>query len=335
MERDNAYYKKLHDEFSLIFKKIKEANRIVIYRHESPDFDALGTQMGLYEYIKFNWPEKEVHYVGDNVNNFMPRIFPVAQELDDEFYKTPYLAIVVDTANVNRIAKWHNGENATDIIKMDHHPEAEDNKFGTVSSVHPEMAAASELVALFIQSMNKFNKYPLTKEAAFNFYIGIVGDSGRFQYPEVSPMTFRVAADLIDTGLDIVSVYDKMYFTSKERFALKKYIIDNYVITEKGTCYYILTDEDLKRLGVTINDGNSGTDIFRNIEGVKCVVSCTQDVSKNNYRVSMRATHKKVNKVAVLHNGGGHDGAAGARVNSLDEFKQLIQECDDLKEEID
>lgn len=64
--------KVINKQFKSLLKKIKDFDKIVIYRHEMPDFDAFGTQMGLYYWIKDNFPLKEVHYVGDSHRTFVP-----------------------------------------------------------------------------------------------------------------------------------------------------------------------------------------------------------------------------------------------------------------------
>ena len=73
-------FKKIHDEFKLIIAEINKANRIIIFRHEMPDYDALGSQMGLYTFIKENYPSKEVFYVGDSHRSFIPSLFPEIKE---------------------------------------------------------------------------------------------------------------------------------------------------------------------------------------------------------------------------------------------------------------
>ena len=326
--RNDEYYIQLKREFKAIFKQIKLAERIVIFRHESPDFDALGTQMGLYEYIKKWWPEKEVHYVGDNSKTYMPRIFPYSEILDESFYTKPYLAIVVDVGDTKRIS-MKNFKNATCIIKIDHHPEVE--RFSNISCVHPEMCAASELTCLLLESMGG-RRYPLNKEAARYFYIGIVGDSGRFMYPEVSPMSMRLAADLLDTGINKEEIYRQMYLTSQDEFNMKKHILTSYKITQGGTCYYIVNDEQLKQFNLEVSDTKVGIELFRNLEGIKAIVTVTQDISKNEYRVSLRSNQKPVNKVASMYNGGGHVFAAGCRLKSLEQLPGLLKAVDELNE---
>ncbi len=326
--QDNKYYSQLYKEFKTIFKEIKKAERIVIYRHQSPDFDALGTQMGLYTYIKKWWPEKEVHYVGDSFKAFIPRIFPEPEVLEDSFYDKPYLAIVVDTADTKRVAAL-NLKNAYQVIKMDHHPDVE--AYATISCVHPEMSAASELVALMLETCGG-RKYPLNKEAAEFFFIGIVGDSGRFRYPEVSGMTLRLSADLLDTGINKEEIYSKMYYTTKEEFFFKRFVYTNYQISQGGTCYFVIKDEDLKKYNLEVGDTKQAISLFRDVDGIKAIVSVTEDINKGEYRVSLRSGSKQVNKVASMFNGGGHLFAAGARIKTLDDLPALIKEVDKLEE---
>ena len=175
-------FKKIHDEFKLIIAEINKANRIIIFRHEMPDYDALGSQMGLYTFIKENYPSKEVFYVGDSHRSFIPSLFPEIKE-DPSIFDKPYLAIVVDTGNVKRVASNNEFRNATSIIKIDHHPNVE--PFGNINCVYPSLSSCAELISLLIFSMKK-RKQIISKEAATYLYIGIVGDTGRFLYPDTS-----------------------------------------------------------------------------------------------------------------------------------------------------
>ena len=113
--------KEMSTQFKELEKNIKEYSMIIIYRHQSPDFDALGAQMGLYHWIRFNYPEKEVHYVGDRHPDLMPDLFPIPEELDETVYRRKHLAICVDVSNRSRIANDHISL-AEKVIKIDHHP---------------------------------------------------------------------------------------------------------------------------------------------------------------------------------------------------------------------
>lgn len=96
--------KKYKKEYARILSAIKRYDRIAIFRHIMPDFDALGTQMGLATWIKDNFPQKEVKVLGDNHVTFTPRLIPEMDSLNEEWFKKPFLAIICDTANTSRIA---------------------------------------------------------------------------------------------------------------------------------------------------------------------------------------------------------------------------------------
>jgi phosphoesterase RecJ-like protein len=323
---NDEFYARLNTEYKAIFKAIKKADRIVVFRHEDPDFDAFGTQMGLVTWLKDSFPQKTVHFVGEGFHSFTPRIFPMPETATPDFYQEPYLAIVVDTPTKARIS-MADFSHATQIIRIDHHPEVE--KWGDLTCIHPEMAAASEVVALMIESIG--HHYPLSKEAARYFFIGIVGDSGRFRYPEVSPLTFRLTADLLQTGIDKEAIYSQMYMQTLAEFNFQKWVLTHYTISPAGTAYYVLTQKDLDELGLESGDGKLGLDLFRNVEGISSVLSVTEDTEKKNFRLSFRSETKIVSKVAALFNGGGHDFAAGGRVESLSQVKDVVRELDNLQ----
>ena len=180
---------KFANENKELIKLIRKYKRIAIFRHLMPDYDALGTQLGLYHWIKDNFPKKQVIVLGDNHVTFTPRLFREMDKVKDSWFNRPFLAIIVDVGNKSRIADPR-FEKASDIIKIDHHPRTED--IANVDITDTSAAAASELVVGLL--LNQSKKYVLGPEAAENFYIALVGDSGRFQYSSTSPRTFAVAS---------------------------------------------------------------------------------------------------------------------------------------------
>lgn len=315
----------MHDEFKAIIKKIKEYDRIVCYRHVIPDYDAFGSQMGLVTWIKDNFPGKEVHYVGESNPAWVPSIYPEPEVLTDEWYaEAPFLAITTDTATVKRISA-NAIEKADYVIKIDHHPNVD--PYGTLNVVYPNIIAASEIVALLALS----SKYKLSAEAAKYLYSGIVGDSGRFLFNDTDGATLRISADLLDTGFDMCGLYDNMYAKDLSDMEALKYVLNNTKISEKGTAYYVLTDEDLQKIGLTCPEGKVYVNQYRDVRGVYATVSVTEDKPAGVWRVSIRSNHKKIDGVATKYRGGGHERAAGATLNSLDELPWLIKDIDDVE----
>ena len=227
---------------------------------------------------------------------------------------------------VDRIADRHI-EKAKYVIKLDHHINVD--HYANEEIVYDKFAAASELLALFVMAQPR--KYIVSQDAARAFYIGIIGDTGRFQYQDVSPMTLRLAADLLATGIDKTEIYNQMYKSSLRQLNFLKFVLNNYKVSEKGTCYYVLTDEDLKRLDIEVTEGKLHINTFRNVEGVTSVVSVTEDKAKGEWRVSLRSAHKVIVNVAQQFNGGGHEYAAGAKLKSLDELPALIKALDEAE----
>ena len=126
--------------------------------------------------------------------------------LPEEWFKEPFLAIVLDTANTSRISdpRW---KKAKFKIKIDHHPEVE--KYGKVQVVRTDACAAAEILTDILLSFK--GNYVLSKEAASYLYSGIAGDSGRFQYSSTSKATFITASYLLEAGVALSDVYNRMY----------------------------------------------------------------------------------------------------------------------------
>lgn len=326
----------LKKEFDFLEKKISGAKKIVIYRHVSPDFDALGSQMGLATWIQDNFPDIEVHYVGESQDDLIPSLFPVPEVLDESFYEQDHLAICVDVSDTKRISDNHINK-ASYVIKIDHHPlPKEEYRYGDYLIVHPDRPAAAEILALFMLSRGGLMKKKriLSQQAASYLYTGIVGDTGRFLYEDTDSATLRIAGDLLDSGFDKTIIYKKMYETDVRRMEILKFCLNNYHLSEKGTCYYVLKKEDMESLKMTVDEGNLHINTFRSMKGVRCVASITWDEKRDQYRISLRSQSIKVAPAAVSFGGGGHDYAAGCFIKTLDELPEFVKACDALDESL-
>jgi phosphoesterase RecJ-like protein len=315
-------YKK---EYRRILKAIQRYDHIVIYRHIMPDFDALGTQLGLYTWIKDNFKDKEVYFVGDNHVTFTPRLFPETCKLNDSFFAKPFLAIIVDVGNRSRIADPR-FKKAKFKIRLDHHPEEE--KLGNVSIVNPSMSAASELVVNMLLSFG--DKYLMSDEAARYFYIALVGDSGRFLYSSTTSHTFAIAEELCSHRINISKIYQTMYVKKIEDLKVTAYILNHFSVSEHGIAYYVLPKTIQDELNITSERGKENVNIFSNIDGINAWCSFTEDVKDNCYRVSIRSKEKAINSVAQKFEGGGHAQASGAKVKNLEQIPLLIKALDEL-----
>ncbi len=308
-----------------VLKEIRKADTIVVFRHEIPDYDALGTQYGLVTWLKNSFPTKKILVTGKDHPVFTPRLYPSIEQISDEDFPKDFLAIVVDTANTKRVDDKR-FLNAQKIIKFDHHPNVE--PFGAINIVQDELSSCSELIYDFISYKKK--KYPLSRVAAMYLFSGIAGDSGRFLFSSVTKSTFLVAGELMDTGLNISKdVYLKMYQKTHQDLLITRHVINSIVFTEGGVAYYVLKDEDVKRLNITPGQGKDNLSLMSNLEDIEVWMSITEDVEKNEWRLSIRSKEMPINEVATHFGGGGHANASGGKLKSLDEIPLLVNELEE------
>ena len=312
-------------DITRILSAIKRYDRIAIFRHEKPDFDALGSQMGLATWIKDNFPNKEVRVLGDNHVTFTPRLYPEMDRLNEDWFKEPFLAIICDTANTSRVADPR-FKKAKFKIKIDHHPEVE--KYGKIQVVKTNACAAAEIITDILLSFK--GNYVLSKEAASYLYSGIAGDSGRFQYSSTSEASFITASYLLAAGIELSDVYNRMYQKKIDDLKVTAYILNHFSVSEHGVAYYVLDDAIQKELNITTERGKENVNLFSNIEGINAWCSITEDPKDNCWRVSIRSKGKAINGVAAKWEGGGHAQASGAKVNNLDLLPEFIDDLDKL-----
>ena len=314
--------------YNRILNVIKRYDRIALFRHNSPDFDALGSQLGLYHWIKDNFPNKEVVYLGDNHVTYEGQVFPSMMRLNANWFEEPFLAIMVDVANTPRISDPRY-KKAKFKIRIDHHPEVE--HWGKIVLIDTSYVACAEILANMFLYLEK-KKYVLSKEAARNLYIGIVGDSGGFKYQHTTAHTFAIATELVAKGLDVTEINITMFHKKMNELELKKYALNNFKLSPHGVAYYIVSDALQKELQIEPEQGKECLALFQNVEGINCWMSVTEDVSDPHYRwrVSIRSNTTPINEVCSHFNGGGHPNASGAKLKKIEELPSLIEEFDKL-----
>ena len=280
-------------------------------------------RQGLYHWLKENYPNKEVHVVGENHVTLTPRLYEEMEIIDDSWFdNNEFLAIVMDTGDTKRISDKRYTK-AKFIIKMDHHPNVE--PYGNINIVNDELASCAELMANMLYYFDK----SMSQQAAHYLYSGIVGDSGRFLYNSTSPHTFEISKLLLETGFNLSKdVYQKMYTKNIDDLKVTAYVLGNFKVTKGGVAYYILPIEVQNELKITVERGKENINLFSNIDGINAWFCVTQDINKGDWRVSIRSKEKPINGVAAMFKGGGHEQASGARLKDLSELDSLIEELD-------
>ncbi len=309
-----------------IIKCIEEYDTIMVFRHESPDFDALGCQFGMYHFLKNNFKDKKIYAPGFSNVELAKGLYPKNDVLEDSDYDK-FLAIVCDTGNTKRISD-QNYSKADKIIKIDHHPNVE--PYGYINLVHDEISSCSEVLFHLFES-KPFEKYQMNSECAKYLYSGMVGDTARFQYRPTNQDSFLAAAKLVSYDFDMFDdVYEPMYRKDLSNIKAMQYVLNNYKLTEHGVAYYYLDDKALKQLGLDCDEAKMFLSLFAGYDEIKIWVCLVEDVKNNNIRGSVRSSHYVINETCSKYHGGGHLVAAGCRVSDLNEANSLINDLDNL-----
>ncbi|API72540.1 bifunctional oligoribonuclease/PAP phosphatase NrnA [Leuconostoc suionicum] len=306
-----------------ILEQIKRYDTIIIHRHQRPDPDAFGSQLGLKEILKASFPEKKIYAVGKEVqglawinedDNFMDVI-------PDATYNKA-LVIVTDTANAPRVddQRWPAG---LEVIKIDHHPN--DEPYGDWQWVKDGHSATSTMIFEFYEKL-KDQGLVMTKKAARLLYIGIIGDTGRFMY-SIDSETFRVVSELFKYDFDYQEIHHAMATISENAAKLSGYVLQNISILPSGFAYVILTKELLKQFDLK----DAGTAFVVPLPSkIDCVKSWAifEEQDEGNYRVRLRSRTIAINKIANQFEGGGHPMASGAWAQNQGDIDRLINIVD-------
>ena len=303
--------------FEQILETIKEYNRIIIHRHSSPDGDAMGSQIGLKNLIKDNFPEKEVYAVGDGAKRYAFMDGSTMDEIDDCLYEGA-LAIILDCGAAALISD-ERYKTAAKTVRFDHHIFAE--KIADIEAVDTSYESCCGLLTDFaVQSGLR-----LSSASAKALYTGMVTDSGRFRYDSTTSKTFRLASELMKQDFDTGSIYSQLYADDFSSVQLRAKFVLKIQFTEDKVAYIYTTKEELASYNAdtfTISRGMVNT--MSDIRGVDIWVNFTE--TEDKVLVEIRSSKYTVQPVAVKYGGGGHAKACGASVKDRETAMAILED---------
>lgn len=305
----------------LILEKIKEYDRIVIFRHLRPDGDAVGSTKGLQAILKLSFPEKEIYLNNCDFSDYVGFLGNEDEPIADELLKDA-LGIVIDTATSARISNQKYSL-CRELIKIDHHIATE--SYADLEWVEEHRSSSCEMIAAFYHAFRRELK--INKEAATYIYAGMVTDSGRFRFRSVSGDTMRYAGMLLDEEVDLDRLYANLYMKDFDSLKFQAYVFDKIKMTENGVAYLHVTKAMQKKFNLTLEQASASVSYMDSIKGSLIWIAFI-DTPDRSIRVRLRSRFLPINQIAEKYNGGGHDCACGATVYSKNEMEALISEAD-------
>ena len=314
-----------HVDLETIVEEFREAQSFLLTAHNNPDGDAVGSMLALYHFLKALGKQDIACVLDDPVPKIYATLPGANTILRCEDDKPDYdLAVILDVSSFERIgdvAEWIGDDKK--IVVLDHHQE--DNPVGSIGFIDTTYAAVGEIVAELFEVAN----IPLSPEAAHCAYIAQITDTGGYRYSNTNARSHRIAARLLDTGLDTATICSDIFERiSRPKFKLLQRVLHRhaFLCQDRATHSYV-TSKDLDETDAKKEDLNGLINHLKNIEGIEVGIlfnAVTPDLTK----VSLRSTLDfNAAKFLGEFGGGGHAAAAGATIEApIEEARQRILE---------
>ena len=305
--------------FETILELIRKYDRIIIHRHNRPDGDAMGSQIGLKHLILENFPGKQVYAVGDEAKRFAFMTDSAMDQIPDNCY-TGALAIILD-CGAKALISDDRYTLAEATARLDHHIFCE--QIADVEVVDTSFESCCGMVAEMAMECG----WKLNPVAASALYTGLVTDSGRFRYDATTSRTFRLASFLMEQPIDTNDLYGNLYADDFAKVQLRAKFVLKINFTPSNVAYIYTDLEEAKTLNVeTFTISREMVNTMANIRGVDIWVNFTE--TAEGVLCEIRSSKYNINPIAVKYGGGGHAKASGATVPDRQTAMAMLQDLD-------
>ena len=305
-----------------ILDKIKEYNKIILFRHFRPDGDATGSTKGLKRIIQLTYPEKTVLLINNDYADYLKFLGTEDAQIADEEYADA-LGLVLDTATAQRVSN-QKFTLCREVIKIDHHIPIE--TYGNYQWVEEERSSTCEMIAHFYDTFR--DELKIDTEAATYIYTGMVTDSGRFRFRDVSSETMRLAGVMLESKIDTDVLFANLYLTDFSEFKFEAHAHKKMKMTENGVVSLFVSKSMQKKLGITKEQASASVSFMDSIKGSLIWIAFIE--GDDEIRVRLRSRFVTISELANQYRGGGHACAAGATLKSKAEMKELLKKADAL-----
>ena len=298
-------------------KLLREATNILIFSHQSPDGDTLGSSFGL-KYALDKIGKQTAVLCSDP---FPPKYRYFINSTENQFDFLPDLIVSVDVADQKLLGKsfmeyWDRID-----LAIDHHPS--NTMFAEHTLLEGDAAATAEMIYKLICLM----EIPLDKRIANCIYTGIVTDTGCFKFSNTSVQSHLIAAKLMEHGTDYEFINKLMFETkSLARIEMERMVLNGLELYYNNRCAIIhYDDEMLRKTGVNESELDGLAAMTRQIEGVELGL-LIKEKKGEGYKVSVRTGASiDASELCRQFGGGGHARAAGCTIhNDFETVKQKL-----------
>ena len=327
------------DQLAQMDQLISTAQSVLVVCHKSPDGDAIGSSLGMAEYLRLRGKDVTV-VVPDQYPDFLHWL-PNSEKIVrydkhpgkcDMLFKIADLIVCLDFNTPSRVEDMEPAlvSSPARKILIDHHLKPDVDADLVISQ--PEASSASELVFRVVWQLGGFPE--LGKAFAIPVYCGMMTDTGGFTFNSTRPEIFFIIGELLTKHIDKDKIYRNVYHNySYDRIRLMGYVMYEKLVylPEYHASYYAITRDEQKRFNFIKGDAEGLVNIPQQIKGLKLSISLREDTETPNLVwVSLRSVDDfPCNLVAErFFNGGGHLNASGGRLNcSIDEAVEIARQA--------
>ena len=310
-----------------IDEMLRNAKTVAVFGHVRPDGDCIGSALGLYNYIRDNYPAIAPAVFVEHFPESYKLLNGADRTLPEYDNRDVDLAFLLDTPSFERTGAKGSEclRTAKFTCNIDHHISNPQN-LCSVNIVEPEASSTSEV--LYFQ----LNKDKVSKTAANCLYFGIVHDTGAFKFSCTGKRTMTAVGDFIDKGCDFARIVNETYYTrTYKETQVTGYVMENCKLGLCGKVVYAhITPSEMEKFGVLPVEMGTVIDTLREVGGTEVAVFLYPIDGK--YKISLRSNYVvDVNKIAGEFGGGGHIRAAGAATEdapeiAIEKILDLIQQ---------
>jgi len=317
-------------DFQKFYELLEKKDHFLLTSHQDPDGDSIGSLIGLNYFLKDLGKKTIVYNQGRLPNKYKfldPEGDIIFTPQPVEF--RPEAAIILECPNIDRIGfvKEYITSDMT-LVNIDHHNR--NSLYGDINYIDESACAVAEMLYRII----KLGDYKITSEIARAFYAGIASDTGRFKFSNTDAKCFRTVSELVEAGANPKQISDRIFSSfSAGTIMLLGEMLKNLKLYNNGSiCVLTLTNNDLNRNKVQVEDTEGIIDYSLVIEGVKVGIMF-KEIDMHAVKVGLRSQNGiDISVYARQKGGGGHPNAAGFTLNKqLDEaVSQTVSEVSEF-----
>lgn len=295
----------------LLLERIADAKAIGIAGHIRPDGDCVGSCLALYNYVREQFPDKQVDCYLETVPKTF-RFMPGTEQIKSE-YETDVmydLFVSLDCSSIDRLGeaqKYFDG--AKETLCMDHH--ISNTAFGKHNIVNPQASSTCEVL------FEQLEPEKITPDIATALYIGIIFDTGVFKHTNTSRRTMEIAGFLMELGVPYSRLIDECFYqrTNTQTQLLGRTLLASMRVLDGKCIFSVVTRRVLDFYNATTEDLDGIIDELRVTKGVEVAI-LMHEQDEQKFKVSMRSNgNVDVSKIALFFGGGGHVKAAGCTMS--------------------